>query len=203
MFALESPGRGADMGRMTQPLDFLLTRRSVPVRFHGAPIPDDATLRQILTAATRVPDYGKLTPWRLCVLRPAAIARMARLTREIGTRQGRDPAKLEKQAKAFDDAKLTVAVLSLPDTAASVPVPEQQMSAANVCLSLVNAAQAAGFAGHWLSSWMAFDPEFLDAAFGIAPPARVAGFVHIGTPTQTPPERPRPELSAVTEWIES
>jgi len=191
------------MPPMTQALDFLLTRRSTPVRFHGAPIPDDDTLRQMLTAATRVPDYGKLTPWRLCVLRPAAIARMARLTREIGTRQGRDPDKLQKQAKAFDDAKLTVAVLSLPDESASVPIPEQQMSAANVCLSLVNAAQAAGFAGHWLSSWMAYDPDFLKEAFDIAPPARVAGFVHIGTPQQTPPDRPRPALDTVTEWIET
>jgi len=187
---------------MTEPLDFLLTRRSTPVRFHGLPIPDDATLRRILTAATRVPDYGKLTPWRLCVLRPAAIARMARLTREIGTRQGRDPDKLRKQAKAFDDAHLTVAVLSTPDTAATVPVADQQMSAANVCLSLVNAAQAAGFAGHWLTSWMAHDPEFLDAAFGIAMPDRVAGFIHIGTPPQTPPERPRPDLDTVTDWID-
>jgi len=184
-------------------LEFLLSRHSVPVKLQSQPVPDDTVLRQILTAATRVPDYGKLTPWRLHVLRPAAIARMARLTREIGTRQGRDPDKLEKQAGAFDNAHLTVAVLSVPDPAAKPTVLEQQFSAANVCLSLVNAAQAAGFGGHWLSSWMAHDPEFLAQAFGIAPPSQVAGFIHIGTPRATPPARPRPDLDGVVTWVDA
>lgn len=157
----------------------------------------------MLLAATRVPDYGKLTPWRLQVLAPAAIARMARLTREIGARQGRDADKLEKQAGAFDAAPMTVVVLSVPDLAAKVPVLEQQLSAANVCLSLLNAAQAAGFGAHWLSSWMAQDVPFLESAFGLAPPARVAGFIHIGTPRATPPPRPRPDLQDVVSWVDT
>ncbi|MEM7723530.1 MAG: nitroreductase [Pseudomonadota bacterium] len=188
---------------MPDPLDFFLTRRSTPVKFMGAPAPDDATLRRILTAATRVPDYGKLTPWKLCVLRGDAMARMARLAHEIGTRQARDPDKLPKQAAGFEDAPLCVAVLSTPDETATVPVEDQRMSAANVCLTLVNAAQAAGFGGSWLTSWMAHDAEFLDAAFGVAAPVRVAGFVHIGTPVRPVPERVRPDLDNVVAWIDT
>mgnify|MGYP000521085931 FL=1 len=188
---------------MRTPLDFLLTRRSVPVRMLADPAPDDATLRQLLTAAARVPDHGKLVPFRFEVLRKPAIARMARLTREIGTAQGRDPAKLGKQATAFDDAPLTVAVICAPKPDSPVPLIEQEQTAALACLSLVNAAEAAGFAGHWLTAWMARDATFLKAAFGIAPPEVVTGFVHLGTPTGQPAARPRPDVEALTRWVDT
>lgn len=182
------------------PLDFLLTRRSVPVRMLSAPAPDDATLRQLLTAAARVPDHGKLVPFRFAVLRRQGIDRLARLTREIGTAQGRDPDKLIKQAAAFDDAPLTVAVICTPNLGSPVPLIEQESAAALACLSLVNAAEAAGFGGHWLTGWMARDPEFLEAAFNLAEPQAVSGFIHLGTAKTQPAERPRPDLDAITTW---
>jgi nitroreductase len=185
------------------PLDFLLNRRSVPVRMLAHPIPDDAMLWQLLTAAARVPDHGKLVPFRFEVLRKPAIDRLARLTREVGTAQGRDPDKLEKQAGAFDDAPLTVAVICSPRTDSTIPLVEQEQSAALACLSLVNAAEAAGFAGHWLTSWMARDASFLSAGFGIAAPEVVAGFVHLGTPARQPIDRPRPDIDALTRWTET
>lgn len=184
------------------PLDFLLTRRSVPVRMLASPAPDDATLRRLLTAAARVPDHGKLVPFRFEVLKRPAIDRLARLTREIGTAQGRDPDKLGKQAGAFDDAPLTVAVIVSPRPDSPIPLIEQEQSAALTCLSLVNAAEAAGFGGHWLTGWMARDADFLAAAFGITAPEAVAGFVHLGTPATQPVERPRPDLDAITRWVE-
>jgi len=184
------------------PLDFLLNRRSVPVRLLGDPTPDEATLKTLLTAAARVPDHGKLVPFRFHVLRKPAIQRLARLTRRIGASQGRDPAKLEKQAGAFDDAALTVAVICKPNMDTGVPVIEQEQSAGAACLSLVNAAEAAGFGGHWLTSWMARDPDFLQEALGLCAPDVVAGFVHLGTPTQAPMPRPRPDIDAITRWID-
>ena len=187
----------------TTPLSFLLNRRSVPVRMLGAPIPDDAMLRALLTAAARVPDHGKLVPFRFHILRKPAIERMARLTREIGTAQGRDPDKLVKQAAAFDDAPLTVAAIFAPQTDRPIPLIEQEQTAALACLSLVNAAQAADFAGHWLTGWMARDADFLDQAFGLAAPQAVAGFVHLGTPQQEPPARPRPDLDAIATWVDT
>jgi nitroreductase len=187
---------------MRTPLDFLLTRRSVPVRMLSAPAPDNALLRRLLTAASRVPDHGKLVPYRFVVHTKPAIDRLARITREIGTAQGRDPDKLQKQAAAFDDAPLTVAVICTPNLGSPIPVIEQEQTAGLACLSLVNAAEAAGFAGHWLTGWMARDAAFLDAAFGIAAPQAVAGFVHLGTPASQPPPRPRPDIDAITTWVD-
>ncbi len=184
------------------PLEFLLTRRSVPVRFMAGPVPDDDTLRGLLTAAARVPDHGKLVPFRFAVLRKPAIDRLARITRDVGTAQGRDPDKLIKQAAAFGDAPLTVAVICTPNLGSPIPLIEQEQTAALACLSLVNAAEAAGFAGHWLTGWMARDPDFLRAAFDIAAPQAVAGFVHLGTPLQSPPDRPRPDTDAITSWVD-
>jgi len=185
------------------PFEFLLTRRSVPVRMLMPPAPDAAALRQLLTAAARVPDHGKLVPFRFAVLRKSAVDRMARLTREIGTAQGRDPDKLVKQAAAFDDAPLTVAVICTPNLGSPIPLIEQESTAALACLSLLNAAEAAGFGGHWLTGWMARDPDFLDAAFGLAAPQAVTGFVHLGTPGQHPADRPRPDVEAITSWIDT
>lgn len=188
---------------MTTPFDFLLTRHSTPVRMLTPPVPDDALLRDMLTAAARVPDHGKLVPFRFRVLRKPAVDRLARLTREIGTRQGRDPDKLPKQAAAFDDAPMTVAVICTPDTDCAIPVIEQEQTAALACFSLVNAAQAAGFAGHWLTSWMARDREFLREALGLEPPDVVTGFVHLGTPKAAPSARPRPVLDEITTWTDA
>lgn len=188
------------------PLDFLLTRRSTPVRRLRAPVPDDATVTRLLTAAARVPDHGKLVPFRFAVLRRPAVLRLARLTREIGSAQGRDPDKLAKQAGAFDDAPMTVAVFCTPSQTERIPLVEQEQCAALACLSLVNAAQAAGFGGHWLTSWMARDAAFLATAFDVTAPVTVAGFVHLGTPDETqavPPDRPRPDIAAITTWTET
>ena len=185
------------------PLDFLLTRRSVPVRMLATPTPDDATLRTLLTAAARVPDHGKLVPFRFVVLRKPAVDRLARVTQDIGTAQGRDPDKLVKQAQAFLDAPMTVAVICTPRPDTPIPLVEQEQTAGLACLSLVNAAEAAGFGGHWLTGWMARDRDFLRAGLGIEPPELVAGFVHLGTPRGEPPARPRPDADTITRWIET
>lgn len=190
-----------DMDTRT-PLEFLLTRRSVPVRMLSAPCPDDAMLRQLLTAAARVPDHGKLVPFRFAVLRKPAMDRLARVTRAVGTAQGRDPDKLVKQAAAFDDAPMTVAVICTPRQDTPIPLVEQEQTAALACLSLVNAAEAAGFAGHWLTGWMARDRDFLREGLGLEAPDVVAGFVHLGTAGKQPADRPRPDLGAMTTWIE-
>lgn len=185
------------------PLEFLLSRRSVPVRMLATPTPDDATLTRLLTAAARVPDHGKLVPFRFAVLRKPAVDRLARITQDIGTAQGRDPEKLVKQAQAFLDAPMTVAVISTPRPDTPIPLVEQEQTAGLACLSLVNAAEAAGFGGHWLTGWMARDGDFLRAGLGLEPPATVAGFVHLGTPKGEPMERPRPDIDAITDWIDT
>lgn len=191
-----------DDGPMTQdPLDFFLTRKSTPVRLLADPPPDRPTLERLLTAAIRVPDHSKLEPWRLRIYDREAARTLADLTLSLGADQGRDPDKTRKQADAFADAPMTVAVLSTPRTDSPIPLVEQQMSAGLVCLSLLNAAQVSGFAGNWLTGWMATDPAFLSRAFDLDAPGLVAGFVHLGTPTGERPERPRPDLARIATWV--
>lgn len=182
-------------------LDFLLTRRSRPAKTLSSPVPDRATVETLLTAAARSPDHGKLEPWRFLVLERQANLRLARLARDRGAEAGLDPDKIEKTARAFEDAHLVVAVVASPKPSDKVPETEQLLSAGAVCLALVNAALAAGWGANWLTGWMALDRGFLGDGLGLAEPEFVAGFIHLGTETAVPPERPRPDLSQLTTWL--
>ncbi|TFL18779.1 nitroreductase family protein [Jannaschia formosa] len=181
--------------------DFLATRRSRPAKTLVAPAPDRAALEPLLASALRVPDHGKLEPWHLIVLEDAALDRLAGLTGRLGAAQGRDPDKVQKSQAMFADAPLIVAVVASPVLSDKIPEVEQTLSAGAVCLSLVNAAQAAGWGANWLTGWMASDRDFLTEGLGLAPAEWVAGWIVIGTETATPPERPRPDLAAKAAWI--
>ena len=183
-------------------LDFLLTRRSRPAKTLTAPAPDRAALMPILTAAARSPDHGKLEPWRFIVLEGAAMARLADLTQKRGQALGLEAEKAEKARRQFADADLAVAVIAAPVASDKVPEIEQILSAGAVCLAMLNAALASGWGANWLTSWMAFDRDFLDQGLGLAAHEFVAGFIHIGTETHAPPERPRPELATLISWID-
>lgn len=182
-------------------LDFLLTRRSRPPKTLGEPVPDRSALRPLLQAAARVPDHGKMEPWRFVVLKRAACLRLAELTEELGQADGRDADALAKDIAGFADAHLVVAVIFSPRDSARIPVWEQEASAACVCLSLVNAALAAGWGAGWLTGWRARHRDFCERGLGLDRHESVAGFVHIGTETRMPPERPRPDLDAITTWM--
>jgi DNA mismatch endonuclease Vsr len=177
-------------------LDFLLTRRSRPAKTLGPEGPDAPTLRRLLTAAARVPDHGKLEPWRFLVIEGAARARLAGLVRARAAGRGLDAAAGEKAAAAFTQGALVVAVVASPKPSEKIPEWEQLMSVGCVCLSLVNAALAAGWGANWLSGWAATDRPFLDA-LGLTPREFVAGFVHIGAETVAPSDRPRPSVDAL------
>jgi len=182
-------------------LEFLLTRRSRPAKTLTGPVPDRAALMPILTAGARSPDHGKLEPWRFLVLEKQALSRLAALTETRGIAKGLEAEKIEKSRRQFADADLAIAVIAAPVASEKVPEAEQVLSAGAVCLALLNAALASGWGANWLTSWMAFDDDFLDEGLGCAPGEFVAGFIHIGTETSAPPERPRPDLDAITTWV--
>jgi len=182
-------------------LDFLLTRRSRPAKTLRPPAPTREELRPILTAAARSPDHGKLEPWRFVVLERGALDRLAALVRRRGAALGETPEAIEKQVAAYADSPLAVAVISSPKESDKILEIEQVYSAGAVCLALLNAALAAGWGANWLSGWPAHDREFVAEGLGLAPQERVAGVIHIGTETATPPERPRPDLDAITTWV--
>jgi Nitroreductase len=182
-------------------LDFLTTRRSRPAKTLAEPGPDREALRPLLTAAARVPDHGKLEPWRFVVAEGAARHRLRDLAQERGAALGMEPEKVAKAAGAFLQGGVVVAVIAAPVASDKIPEAEQLMSAGCVCLGLLNAALSAGWGANWLTGFTATDRPFLEAAFGLAAPAFVAGYIHIGTETVAPPERPRPDIDAITRWL--
>lgn len=190
---------------MTKPnqaaLDFLLTRRSRPHKTLVSPAPDRAALLPLLTAAARTPDHGKLEPWRFIVLEQAALHRLAELTRTRGAELGQDAEQIDKIAGMFKTAPLSVAVVASPKASPKIPEIEQTLSAGAACLALLNAALAAGWGANWLTGWTAFDRPFLSDGLSLEDPEYVAGFIHMGTETSTPPDRPRPNLDAITTWV--
>ncbi|NEX45672.1 nitroreductase family protein [Pseudotabrizicola algicola] len=181
-------------------LDYLANRRSPGAKLFTAPVPDRDQLMQILTLATRVPDHGKLEPWRMIVLDRAAMTRLADLAEERARELGADAEKIEKGRGQFDRGHLAVVVISSPKDAEKVPLAEQVLSAGALCMNLVHAATAAGWGACWLSGWPSHDATFRARAFGCAPEETVAGIIHIATPGPMAPDRPRPDLARLVSW---
>ncbi|MGH1579225.1 nitroreductase family protein [Planktotalea sp.] len=184
-------------------LDFLLNRRSRPAKTLTGPVPTQEELDIILTAASRSPDHGKLEPWRFIVLNAAAMDRLADLARTRGVALGHDAEKVEKGASQFVMGELAVVVVEVPRPSEKVPAIEQTYAVGGVCLALLNAALASGWGANWLSGWPSHDRAFVEGGLGLAGTERVAGIIHIGTEKATPPERPRPDLKAITTWVDA
>jgi len=182
-------------------LDFLLTRRSRPAKTLRPPVPGRAALERLLTAAARSPDHGKLEPWRFVVLERGALERLAALVDTRGAALGKPTEDIAKARSQYADAHLAVAVIEVPRPSPKVPAIEQTYSAGAVCLALLNAALAAGWGANWLTGWPVHDRDFVTGGLGLAAGERVAGLIHIGTETTAPPERPRPDIDAITQWV--
>lgn len=183
-------------------MDFLLTRRSRPARTLTLPVPDRTGLLPILTAAARVPDHGKLEPWRFIVLEKPALVRLAALADLRAGALGFDADRRAKSVAQYADADLAVAVVKCPRPIEKIPETEQILSAGAVCLTLLNAAQASGWGANWLTGLAASDADFARDGLGLQPGEWVAGIIHIGTENAVPPDRPRPDLSAITTWVD-
>ncbi|WP_323013961.1 nitroreductase [Devosia sp.] len=182
--------------------DYLLTRRSVGSAFLKDPGPNAAELEQMLTIATRVPDHGKLTPWRLVVIEGDARRQAGDKLADIAARKiaNIDAAGIEVERQRFLPAPLTIGVISSPKENPKVPEIEQLLSAGNVAFNLVHAAHALGFAASWVTRWYAFDPEAA-AMLGTREGERFVGFVQIGTPSVVIEDRDRPDLAnIVSHW---
>lgn len=188
---------------MSQHYDFLMSRRSVLARFMVEPGPDAATLDRILEAGLRVPDHGKLAPWRYIVFSGEAREKAGALIEAAFRRQNgevRDQ-QAEIERTRFLRAPVVVAVVSRTDPLnPKVPEWEQLLSSGAVCMNILNAAHAFGFAAQWLTEWYAYDRTFL-SGIGLADSERVAGYVYIGSAGEKPDERPRATLDMVrSDW---
>jgi nitroreductase len=184
-------------------LDFLEGRRSQPSRQLGEPGPAPEQLERLLTAAIRVPDHGKLTPWRLLLIRGEDRSKLGAALAEIHTRvdPAVPPAVVQKDRDRFNFAPLIVAVIArVEPNHPKVPEQEQVLSAGYVAYNLLLGAQALGFGAQILTGWAAYDRD-VARLLGLAEKERIVAFVHIGTAHDAAPERIRPELSeVVAEW---
>lgn len=184
-------------------LAFLESRRSRPAKTLGLPIPDRGALKALLTVAARAPDHGKLEPWRFLVLEKPALDRLASSLPAKGAELGQPPEKIEKAVQEYTRANLAVVVVASPKPSKKIPAIEQTLSAGAVCMQLLNAALAAGWGANWLSGWASHDQDWRERHLGLMPHEWIAGILHIGTETSAPPERPRPDIDAITEWIDT
>jgi nitroreductase len=179
-------------------LELLTTRRSVKPQELVGPPPSAAEIDTLLTVASRVPDHGKLTPWRFIVF--SGDARLAAGTAIATAFRSKHPeAKpehIEMERTRLARAPLVIAVVSRAGAHVKIPEWEQVLSAGAAAMSLVLAAHALGYAASWITEWYAYDRGVLDA-LGLAPNENVAGFVHIGRPLAPPTDRPRPPLSEI------
>ena len=180
---------------MPSPLELLQQRHSVPALQLGEPAPDEATLHELLTAAIRVPDHGKLVPFRLIRLQGAAkLVFGERLTDILLRKQPELPeSKREKERLRYTHAPLAIAVIARLDAGSKVPEIEQRLCAGNVAYNLLLGAFALGYGAQWLTGWAAYDADAA-AVLGLAANEHVVGFVHIGTSQIPVPDRDRPAL---------
>ena len=177
-------------------IDFLLTRSSAPIPELKAPAPDDQEIQTILTAASRVPDHGRLAPWRFILYRGDVREKIGEKLLELAEkREGPLPEGRRNQELArFSRAPLVIGVISSPKENPKIPQWEMFLSGGAVAMNLVNAANAMGYGSNWITNWYSDDAEGR-RILGLSPAERVVGFVHIGTYDGDAPERPRPDVS--------
>jgi nitroreductase len=185
----------------SSPLTLLATRRSGKPRDLVAPGPDSAQLDQILEIAARVPDHGKIAPWRFVIVAPAQRDALASVITDAyrAERPQAGRSEIESLEQFARQAPVLVVVLYSPRTASHIPLWEQELSVGAASMNLLHATHALGFAGGWLTGWPSSSDAVRDA-FGAAP-ERIAGFFFLGTPAKQLEERPRPDRSTIiSNW---
>jgi len=179
-------------------IELLKSRRSVKPREMTPPGPSPAELETILTIGARVPDHCKLAPWRFIIFEGGARERAGEVIAGVFARKNPNasPAEIDLEKRRLTDAPLVIGVVSFIRPHPKVPAWEQELSAGASAMNMVTAATALGYGACWLTGWFAFDRDVLDA-IGLKADEKLAGFIHIGTPSKPSQDRPRPALSAI------
>lgn len=186
---------------VASPAALLATRRSGKARDLQAPGPTPAQLHEILQSAMRVPDHGKLAPWRFVVIADDSRKQLGDALASILAAEKPDarPAEIEAARSFAAQAASLVVVLSKPSFERPIPIWEQELSAGAVTMNLCVAVHAQGFVANWLTGWATYSPGVL-TLLG-EPDERIAGFIFIGTPARPLEERPRPDFdTVVSHW---
>jgi nitroreductase len=183
---------------MNDALKLLKTRRSLKPIELGGPGPSQGEIDTLLTVASRVPDHGKLVPWRFIVFEGDARLEAGAAIEAAFRAKYPDakPEQVEYEQKRLARAPLVIAVVSRASPHVKIPEWEQVLSAGAAAMSLVLAAHALGYGANWITEWYSYDRRVLDA-LGLKEHERIAGFIHIGRPVHPPEDRPRPPLEEI------
>jgi nitroreductase len=183
---------------MPDAIDLLKTRRSIKPREMSGPGPSPAELETILTIGARVPDHGKLAPWRFIIFEGDARVRAGEVIARVFARKNPNasPAEIDVERRRLTDAPLVIGVVSFTKPHPKVPPWEQELSAGASAMNIVTAATALGYGACWLTGWFAFDRDALEG-LGLKADEKLAGLIHIGTSGKPGEDRPRPALSDI------
>jgi len=176
-------------------LNMLDQRRSTPSRMLHGPGPEAIEVRQMLVSALRVPDHGKLTPWRFLRIQGDSRLALGKLLaqRAVEIDPNAPIAAIEKDRARFSYAPLIITVIARLTKDHKVPEQEQILSGGAVCFALLQAAQGLGYGAQWLTGWAAYDPV-ITSTLGVGENECILGFIHIGNASEPAPERDRPNL---------
>jgi len=177
-------------------LDVLLSRRSCAARAMTEPGPSKTQLADILRAGARVPDHGKLSPWRFIVFEREGRERFAGIVVDTLSQEGVNPSQIDEWRARVTAAPVIIGVVSSARELIKIPVWEQELSAGAVCQNLLIAGHALGFVANWLTEWYAYHPV-VKQKIGLKPGERMAGFIYIGTAKQELEDRIRPEMDRI------
>ncbi len=189
----------------SETIDFLTTRRSTVARMMDEPGPSDDEMKKIMEAGMRVPDHGRLTPWRFIVIRGDARDTIGNVIADAFKRNNPDAIEeqIEIEQERLTRAPVVIAVVSRVQKEHKIPEWEQMLSAGAACQTMLIAAQSMGYAAQWLTEWYAYDDD-VKAAIGAEAGDEIAGFVYLGTGTGKLSDRARPEYdNIVSEWSEA
>jgi len=196
---LPGPVANEDLNDLSSPLRMLQTRRSALAKAMGGPGPSCEQIDQLLEMAVRVPDHGKLSPWRFILFENEGRAKagdvLAKRWRQLYPDHSDET--VEQQRQTFLRAPLVIAVASSITDTNKIPAWEQEMSAGALCQNLLLGATAMGFGVQWISGWYAFDDQVLEA-FGLEQHEKIAGFIYVGTASEELSDRPRPDHKVLT-----
>ena len=196
---LPGPVANEDLNDLSSPLQLLQTRRSALAKAMTGPGPDGKQIDQLLELAVRVPDHGKLSPWRFILFEGEGRAKIGDVVAARWRHLYPDHSDemVEQQRQTFMRAPLVIAVVSSITDTVKIPAWEQEMSAGALCQNLLLGATAMGFGCQWISGWCAFDTEVLKA-MGLSSHEKIAGYVYVGTPGEELSDRPRPDHKTLT-----
>ncbi len=181
-------------------LNLILNRRSVLTRNMAAPGPSRADMEAILSAALRVPDHGKIAPWRFLVLEGDDQEKLGDLIQHALVAEGTADEKVAEKMRGYaTQAPVLVVAISSPSAERPIPVWEQHLSAGAACMNMLTAATAMGYGAQWLTGWASYS-QTVAKGLGLVDGEQIAGLIFFGTPQDTPTERPRPDIGDKVIW---